>query len=125
MTKLEALRRQYQKAVTRFDEILKKKKSKIIRDSAIKRFELTFDLSWKVTKAYLEEQKGITCVSLKDWFRQAYRQGLINYNELWLRMADWRNQAVHTYTEKFADALYKKLPRLLKLFRQLQKNIDF
>ena len=54
MTKLEALRRQYQKAVTRFDEILKKKKSKIIRDSAIKRFEFTFDLAWKVTKAYLE-----------------------------------------------------------------------
>jgi hypothetical protein len=50
MTKLDALKNQYQKAVKRLDEILKEEKSDIVRDSAIKRFEFTFDLSWKLLK---------------------------------------------------------------------------
>jgi nucleotidyltransferase substrate binding protein (TIGR01987 family) len=123
MTKLEAVKKQYGGALLRFEEILKKRKNKIIRDSAIKRFEFTFDLSWKAVKAFLEEKQGIKCRAPKECFREAYRQGLISYNELWLKMTDWRNFAVHTYNEKFADQLYKKLPQTLKLFKELEKNL--
>lgn len=125
MTKGTALKKQYLKAVKSFDEILKKKKSDIIRDSAIKRFEICFDLSWKLIKAFLEDEKGVLCASPKDCFRQAYKLGLINYDELWLKMTNWRNEAVHTYSEKFADDLYQRLPKTLKLFQGLkQKFID-
>jgi nucleotidyltransferase substrate binding protein (TIGR01987 family) len=65
MTKLEALKNQYQKAVKRLDEILKEEKSDIVRDSAIKRFEFTFDLSWKLLKTYLEEEKGVFLANLQ------------------------------------------------------------
>ena len=125
MSKFQAFKKQYQKAVKRLDEILKKRKNKIVRDSAIKRFEITFDLAWKTIKAFLEEEKGIKCVSPKDCFREAYRQGLIEYDEIWLKMTDWRNSAVHTYSEKFADELYKKLPECLKSFKKLLKNIAY
>ncbi|MBI4333009.1 MAG: nucleotidyltransferase substrate binding protein [Chloroflexi bacterium] len=74
MTKFEATRKQYQRAVQRLDEILGKDKKDINSDSAIKRFEFTFDLSWKALKAFLEEEKGITCSSPKECFRDAYRQ---------------------------------------------------
>lgn len=123
MTKFRALKKQYQKAVKRLDEILKKEKNDINRDSAIKRFEFTFDLSWKVIKAYLEEEKGITCISPKECFREGYRTGLIDYDELWLKITDWRNEAVHTYSEKFANALYAKLPRVFKCFKILENQI--
>ena len=122
-TKLEILRQQYQKALDRFEEILAKEKTDIVRDSAIKRFEFVFDLSWKLIKAFLEEEKGIRCASPKDCFRQAYRQGLLDYDEIWLDMTDWRNQAVHTYGEKFADMFYKKLPETLKYFKSLKEKI--
>lgn len=121
MNKLEALRSQYKKAVVRLEEILKERKSSIIRDSAIKRFEFTFDLAWKLIKTYLEEEKGVVCRSPKECFREAFRQGIIDYDEFWLLMTDWRNQAVHTYGEKFADGLYKKLPEILKYFQALRK----
>ncbi len=123
MTKLDVLKKQYQKAVERLEEILEKEKNDIIRDSAIKRFEFTFDLSWKLIKAFLEEEKGIKCVSPKECFKEAYRQGLINYDDVWLKMTDWRNEAVHVYGEKFADSFYAKLPETLKLFRLLKKII--
>lgn len=123
MTKFEAAKKQYQAAVKRFEEILRRKKNDANRDSAIKRFELTFDLSWKLIKAFLEEEKGIKCLSPKDCFREAYRQGVIDYDELWIKMTDLRNAAVHTYNEKFADAFYEKLPNMLKLFLFLKKKI--
>ena len=121
MTKLEVIKEKYKLAVKRFEEILTEEKNDIVRDSAILRFELVFDLSWKFIKAFLEEEKGIKCLSPKECFREAYRQGVIDYDELWLNMADLRNEAVHTYGEKFADEFYGKLPETLKLFKSLEK----
>lgn len=123
MTKLDVLKKQYGKALERFEEILKQEKSDIVRDSAIKRFEFTFDLSWKLIKAFLEEEKGIKCFSPKDCFREAYHQNLIDYDDFWLKMTDWRNDAVHTYGEEFADSFYEKLPKTLKCFKVLAENI--
>lgn len=117
------MKNQYQKAVDRLEEILKKEKNDVHRDSAIKRFEFTFDLAWKTIKTFLEEEKGTSCNSPKECFREAYRQGLIDYDELWLKMTDWRNAAVHTYGEKFADTLYEKLPLVLKKFQFLREKI--
>lgn len=124
MTTLDAVRKQYQKALGRFEEILKEKKSVIIRDSAIKRFEFTFDLAWKLIKAYLKEEKGVTCRSPKDCFREAFRQGLIDYDDLWIKMTDWRNEAVHTYSEEFADALYRKLAKVFQCFKNLEEGFS-
>lgn len=123
MTKLEALKKHYQKAVNRLEEVLKEKKNDIVRDSAIKRFEFTFDLSWKLLKAFLEEEMGVVCASPKECFRQAYRNGIIEYDEFWLKMTDWRNEIVHVYKEEFAEDLYKKLPEALKDFRILETKI--
>ncbi len=122
MTKFEAIKKQYQKAVKRLEYVLKKKKTDIIRDSAIKRFEFTFDLSWKVIKAYLEDYKGISWKSPKECFKEAFRQGIIDYDDFWLKITDLRNDAVHTYSEKFGDQLYKKLPEILERFLLLEKN---
>jgi len=86
---------------------------------ATKRFEMAFDLSWKMVKARLEEDKGIPCGSPKSCFREAYRHGLLDYDEFWLELTDLRNQAVHIYREELAEQIYQALPKALVYFKKL------
>ncbi len=123
MTKLEALEKQYADILSRLAEVLAKPKDAVMRDSAIKRFEIAFDLAWKFVKTFLEEQKGSRCASPKECFREAYRAKIIDYDEFWMSMTDWRNEAVHTYSEAFADKLYAELPAALARFRELQERL--
>lgn len=124
MTKLESEKEKYFKTVKNLEEILKKEKNDIHRDSAIKRFELCFDVAWKLVKSYLEDHKAIICKSPNECFQQAYIQGIINYSDVWIKMAKERNESVHTYKEELAEALYKKLPEFLKLFQELKEKIS-
>lgn len=124
MTELESLKNQYNEALDRFEEILSKEKNDIVRDSAIKRFEIIFDLAWKLLKEHLEVKKGILCSSPKECFREGYRREVIDYDELWLDMTDWRNSAVHTYSQKFADILYARLPETLNNFKIIKDRLQ-
>ena len=110
-----------QKAVELLDDVLKNPGSDLIRDrdSAIKRFEIAFDLCWKYAKVYLEEEKGVICKSPKDCFRELYKQGVIKYDQEWLKMTDMRNDTVHTYDEELAQKIFSQLPIIIKYFREL------
>lgn len=119
MTKFESLYGDFNNALLRLEEVLKEPKTDIIRDSAIKRFEILFDLSWKTTKAFLEEHHNASCVSPKTCFREAFRVGLIDYNEIWIKLADDRNYTVHTYKETLAEKIYSDLPQALRSFKEL------
>lgn len=123
MSKLESLMKQFEKALMRLEEVLSVPETEIVRDSAIQRFEFTIDLSWKTVKAFLEEKKGIVCASPKECFREAYRQGIIGYEEDWLKLVDMRNETVHTYNEEIAERIYKELPNALKYFKALLASI--
>lgn len=123
MTKLEALIKQFEKALGRFREVMDMPKTDVIRDSAIQRFEFTMDLSWKMLKAFLEEKKGVICTSPKECFREAYRQGIIEYDDDWIKLVDIRNETVHTYNEKKAEEVYHQLPNALEHFKVLFKII--
>ena len=112
----------FRKSVKQFHDVLKIPKSVFIRDASIKRFELTFELSWKLLKLFLDDQ-GFVCNSPKSCLQQAFSFGLIKDNPLWVDLANDRNSSIHSYSEKFADALYEKLGNYLKLFRELEKGI--
>ena len=109
-------------SVERLAEVLKEPKSVVIRDSAIKRFELTFELAWKSAKVYLGEQ-GIVCQSPRNCLMEIFRFGLIPDNPLWLRMIEDRNLSVHTYNEKLAEDLYARLGEYLLLFGELRSSL--
>lgn len=119
MTKLEVTIQQFEKAVRRLKEVLELEETDVIRDSAIQRFEFTLDISWKMLKTFLEEKKGIICVSPKECFREAYRQGVIDYDEDWIEFVNMRNETVHTYNEDTAKEIYNKLPNTLSHFEYL------
>jgi nucleotidyltransferase substrate binding protein (TIGR01987 family) len=124
MTKFQSLHEDFTSALSRFEEVLKEKKTDIVRDSAIKRFEIAFDLAWKTIKAFLEERHNSACVSPKTCFREAFRVGLIEYDEAWLNLADERNLTAHTYQEALAEKVYQGLPEALQRFKTLKAALQ-
>ncbi|MBC8413760.1 MAG: nucleotidyltransferase substrate binding protein [Nitrospira sp.] len=124
MSKLDAIIKQYEKALQRFEDVLAQDENEYIRDSAIKRFEFIFDLSWKLIKAFLEQEKGIICASPKGCFREAYQQGLPPYDEFWIVMTDMRNKTAHTCREETFEEIYSQLPVTRDHFQTLLKATE-
>ncbi len=125
MTKYEALQQEFHATLVNLEEVLKQEKTVFIRDSAIKRFELCFDLAWKFLKECLEEEHSVKCVSPRTCFREAFRLGLlVNYNEYWMKITSVRNYTVHTYKEALAELVYKELPEALAAFKKLEEAIQ-
>lgn len=83
-------------SIERLREILTAPKTVANRDSAIKRFELTFELAWKATKEYARD-KGIRCLSPKECLMRAFELELVQDNPWWLKMLEDRNLSVHTF----------------------------
>ncbi len=122
LSKLDNLLTQFAKAVNSMSAALSQHKDEFVRDSAIKRFEFTFELAWKTMKAFLEEQ-GILCESPRACFKEAFRQGIIEYEEIWLEILKLRNQTSHTYKENLAEEVYSRLPEILSRFEKLLGEI--
>lgn len=100
----------------------------IVRDGAIQRFEFTYELGWKLMKAYLEYQ-GITEGSTpREVYRESFRAGIIFNGEAWLDMMTDRNLTSHTYDEKMADEIYSKIKNkhydvLLEFSERMKKEV--
>jgi len=118
----------FENCLQRFEEVLQKPKDEFIRDSAIKRFELCFELCWKTLKDFLARE-GIICRSPRGCFKEAYSLGLIEDKDEWLLMLEDRNLSVHTYSEELAEELYSHLKGHLnamkQLLRKLKKRLTF
>jgi hypothetical protein len=71
-----------------------------------------------------KEQKGLSCRSPKDCFRTAFQQEIIDFDNYWIVITDWRNSAVHTYKESIAEELYGELPKILEKFEELEKRLQ-
>lgn len=54
------------------------------KEGIIQRFEILFELSWKVMKDFLNEQ-GFVAKSPKDTIREAFGYGLIDDGNAWIR----------------------------------------
>ena len=112
----------FQKTIERLGEVLKIEETEITRDSAIKRFELCFDLAWKSVKNFAREN-GMECYSPKECFKVAFQLKLIEHDEKWLEMVKDRNLTAHLYKEEQAEKIYQKLPEYLKMFKNLREKI--
>lgn len=123
MSKLQSLVEDFGKALARLEEALNQEKTDIVRDSAIKRFELVFDLGWKTLKTFLAEYHTVQCVSPRSCFKKAFSQGVIEYDRFWVEATGIRNYTVHTYSELLAESIYKKLPTALAHFKHLYASI--
>lgn len=108
--------------IKRLEEVLQEPKTPINRDSAIKRFELCFDLSWKAIKAFAKTQ-GIECNSPRRCFETAFQLKLIDKPEPWLDILGDRNLTAHLYNEAQADEIYDKLEKHKNNFKKLAEKL--
>lgn len=122
-SKLENMLRQLKDAQKRFKDVMKKEKDEYIRDSAIKRFEFTFESAWKAMKVYLEE-KGVKVYAPRDIIKSAFQVKIIPEDTLWLDMLEIRNLTSHIYNEKIAETVYSKLSSCLPLIDNLIKELS-
>jgi nucleotidyltransferase substrate binding protein (TIGR01987 family) len=115
--KSQSLREDFTAAVTRLEHALALPKDDIVRDSAIQRFEISFELCWKFLKAFLEEEHNAVCTSPRACFRAAFKNGILENDPFWIDLTVLRNYTVHTYSESLADYVYDRLPETTRRFR--------
>jgi len=113
----------FKRTITRLEEALSLEKTDIVRDSAIKRFELCFDLAWKNIQIYARKE-GIESQSPRSCVKTAFQLNLIDYDESWLEMLEDRNLTVHMYKEKYAEEVFTRLPKYLTLLKALAKSLS-
>ena len=126
MTREEKLRAQMAslaRAVERLKAALERHKDEFIRDSAIQRFEFTFELAWKTLKTFLELQ-GLEARSPRAAIRGAFQVGLLPEDPFWLEMLELRNLTNHTYDEALAERIYAELPKALERFQELLRRLE-
>ena len=93
------------------------------RDSAILRFELAYEVAWKLLQR-LAHAQGLASAGPRQAFAQAFQLGWIEDETVWFDILQARNQAVHVYRETAATALATELPRYLKAFEQLIEQLS-
>lgn len=123
MTKFDALRRDFATAIARLEQALALPKDDIVRDSAIQRFEICFELCWKVLKAFLQQEHNVQCTSPRSCFRAAFKNDVLADDPFWIDLTVLRNYTLHTYSEPLADYVYARLPEAAQRFRQVLSAI--
>ncbi len=122
MTKYTAQRNQFERALARLDEALAMSKTELVRDSAVKRFELCFDIAWKLVKSALAT-RDLICATPRECFEQALRARILSDHAFWFDMVKMRNLTVHTYNEELAEEVYAKLPKASECFHLLLSRL--
>jgi len=93
------------------------------RAGIIQFFEISFELSWKLMKDYLESE-GLSAKSPRETIKQAFQIGLIDDGHIWIDALSDRNLTVHTYDEEIAKKMVDDIakvyfPELKKLYHKL------
>jgi nucleotidyltransferase substrate binding protein (TIGR01987 family) len=113
----------FEKSFNNLKSAVKKAVDDLDIDGTIKRFELCYELSWKIIKLYLEDL-GIICKNPRDCFKQAKINNLIKDEVIWMEMIDTRNQLVHEYSSDFSREIFEKIKNdYVKILEELYKNI--
>jgi nucleotidyltransferase substrate binding protein (TIGR01987 family) len=101
-------------------------KTDLERAGLIQLFEVTFELSWKVLKDYLEAE-GYSVKSPRETLKQAIQMEVIMDGHTWIDALSARNLTSHTYDEAVAEKLIndirdKYFPVIDQLYDKLQKE---
>jgi nucleotidyltransferase substrate binding protein (TIGR01987 family) len=126
--RFERIFNDFENSVKNLTTAVEKAKDDLEIDGAIKRFEMCYELSWKVIKLYLENL-GIICKNPRDCFKQAKINDLINDEIIWMEMIDTRNRLVHEYSSTFSREIFNEIKNkynkiLYELYETIKKRIN-
>lgn len=110
-----------EKALGKLHEgVIKDSLTEMERDGLIQRFEFAFEIMWKCGKDYLLDRDGLEAASPKKVIRLLREVGLFSDEEAEqaLKMADDRNLTAHTYDEKMAIELARRIVEHEKLLAE-------
>ena len=97
--------------------------SKLEEQGLIQSFEFTHELAWNVLKDYLEDKGIAGLVGSKGATRTAFKNGLIEQGEDWMKMIEARNKTSHTYNPDIAHEVVEDvLERFYPAFESMAKK---
>ncbi len=98
-----------------------------IRAGVVKHFEITYELSWKLTARWLNTNIGAETadgISRRQLFRFAAAHKLIPDVDQWMRHHDARNTTSHLYDRKKAEQIYGTVRGFTHDARRLLKALE-
>lgn len=96
----------------------------VVKAGCIQYFEFCFELAWKSVKVVSASQGAPDCLSPKSCLRQAYTNGWIANENVWLDMLEARNKMSHTYNAQSALIIYRALPEFLPELKVLLQRLQ-
>ena len=120
----------YRRALVRFQEALERKAAleqegfgDIFLDLAVKRFEFTYEMSWKAIRRCLDFL-GVEAKYPRACFKEAYALGLIKNESVWLEMIEQRNLTSHVYNEDEVKGILSRLDEYRQNFEELLAHLE-
>ena len=116
----------FEKAVNQLTKFIEKGNlNEFERQGLIQAFEYTFELAWNTLKDDFEEQGEQNIFGSRDAFRLAFKRGLIEDGETWMKMITSRIATSHTYNENVATQIANDTKKLyygefVKLYEKLK-----
>jgi nucleotidyltransferase substrate binding protein (TIGR01987 family) len=116
----------YVKAFSQLQKFIDKGKlNEFEEQGLIQCFEYTYELAWNVLKDYLEAEGNQNIIGSKSAIMEAFKVGLIQDGEGWMRMFKDRNKTSHTYNEETADEIVSHIyTNSYPLFLELKNKFE-
>jgi len=116
----------FEKALSQLTKFIEKGNlNEFEKQGLIQAFEYTYELAWNTLKDYFEGQGDVNILGSRDAFRLAFKRGLIENGETWMKMIASRIATSHTYNENVAEEIAKDTENLyygefVKLYEKLK-----
>ncbi len=119
----------YNKALSTLSKAIELDKSRELseleKQGMIQSFEYTHELAWKLLKDYFIFQGNTEITGSRDATREAFKTGLIEDGDNWLKMIENRNLTSHTYNQETSEEIYTNIVKLFyPLFVLLQDKME-
>lgn len=113
------------RALTSLDVALDLPRDEVVRDAAIQRFKVAYELASRIIRHYLTEAGASDADSLtpRNLFRESAKIGLIADAEAWFNYAFARNLIPQAYEEIHAEEVYLAARRFAVDARRLWENL--
>ena len=113
----------YGSAVNRYEEFKSEGFEDVYLDLIVKRFEFTYEMSWKALKRYLEFL-GFEVKNPRQTFKEGYAQQILDDEGIWLDMIEQSNLSSHIYDELEISEILDKKENYLKAFQKLKIELE-